>query len=52
MSLTIPLGVPVVPDVYKMYANSFEFISTQSASLAIDTTSSQLTSFDAFNFTS
>ncbi len=36
ISLTIPLGVPVVPEVYKMYANSFDPISTQSLSFAFD----------------
>ena len=51
-SLTIPFGVPVVPEVYKIYANSLEFISTQSAGSALDTTSSQLISRGAFNFTS
>ena len=52
ISLTIPLGVPVVPEVYKIYASSFEFISTQSTSLALETTSCQSSSFDEFSFTS
>ena len=52
MSLTIPLGTPVVPDVYKIYAYSFEFISTQSTSLEFDKASSQLISIGGFNLTS
>ena len=43
---TIPLGVPVVPDVYKNISNSFEFISTQSASFAFEQASSQLISLE------
>ena len=52
MSLTIPFGIPVVPDVYKIYAYSLAPISTQSFSLAFDKASSQLISKGAFNFTS
>ena len=52
MSLTIPFGRPVVPDVYKIYANSFEFISTQSTFFALDNDSSQFISFGDLSFTS
>ena len=52
ISLTIPFGTPVVPEVYKIYANSFDFISTQSTFFALDKASSQLISFGALRLTS
>ena len=45
-------GMPVVPEVYKIYAKSFEFISTQSSSFALDKDSSQLISLGALSLTS
>ena len=51
-SLTIPFGIPVVPEVYKIYENSFELIYTQSVSLALDNDSFQLISFGELSFTS
>ena len=44
MSLKIPFGTPVVPEVYKIYAGSFASHSTQSTAFAPPINSCQSTS--------
>ena len=47
ISRKIPLGVPVVPDVYKMYAGSFASQLTHSAGFAFLTKSFQSIKFES-----
>ena len=51
LSLTTPLGCPVVPEVYRIYNGSLPLTGTISAGLTSLMASFQETSKSAFNFT-
>ncbi len=50
LSRTTPLGLPVVPDVYRMYSGSVDAMDTQSAGAAADSSSVQSRSRRGFHF--